>query len=214
MRSNKLLLAVGITLALTATACNSDSDTTNTTAANSTITQAPDTTVADTTPDTTPETDPTATDPSETTIPLTSDPVTDTVPVVEVAGSVLDTIANTPELSEFYTIINDPAYVSVFTQDRGIAVFAVDNDGLSDEEVALITADPNARALYIGRHLIVAAPETLELLAPEATTSTGDTYAIDIAAGTIGAITVTTADIAASNGVVHIIASSLPASEG
>lgn len=210
MRSNKLLLAVGITLALTATACTSDDGTTDTTAANSTITQAPDTTVADTTP----ETDPTATDPSDTTIPLTTDPVIDTVPVVEVAGSVLDTIANTPELSEFYTIINDPAYVSVFTQDRGIAVFAVNNDGLSDEEVALITADPNARALYIGRHLIVAAPETLELLSPEATTSTGDKYAIDIAAGTIGAITVTTANIAASNGVVHIIASSLLPSEG
>lgn len=131
------------------------------------------------------------------------------VATVAVADSVLDAIADHPDLSNFARLVASPDVRSVFTQARGVTVFAPDDDGLSAAVVDVLLADANARNLFLGRHLLIGTTKFTDL-GTSVTTANGDTFAVDQPARTVAGIVVVEADITASNGVVHVLAAPLP----
>jgi transforming growth factor-beta-induced protein len=117
---------------------------------------------------------------------------------------VLDVIRRTTDISNFAKLVADKNLVSVFTQQRGVTVFAPNNAALSDADTQALLADPSKLTLFLGRHLLIGA-RTLSGLGASVTTANGDVYPVDAVKKTIGPATIAIPDLQASNGVVHVI---------
>ena len=140
-----------------------------------------------------------------------TDAPTNSLTYVAEEDSVLAVIAALDNTTRFMQLVEALGDDAAFRQERGVTlVVPVDSawESYGDEEFAALLEDPNAVALVLSQHLSIGVFPIDELVA---TGFLSNALAIEMpvidATGsvTIGGATVLTADLAADNGVVHLI---------
>lgn len=158
------------------------------------------TTASGSTPDTTGSTDAATT--TQATVPAQ----------VPFEGSMAELVAQQPSLSNINEaigawLLDSPGREGVLQNGAGITLFLPDDNGFTDDDVALALADFDAFTLLLSEHLKVGIV-TSEQLGTEVSTAMGNTYAIG-EGPTVGGQLIVEADITGTNGVLHIIAGKL-----
>ncbi len=124
--------------------------------------------------------------------------------------SVAGVIAGEPTLSTLNQALVETGLAEQLRKQTAATVFAPSDEAFAAvpaEELAALTADPEQLTQVLLRHV---APDTVmaaDVAPGEVETMAGDTLMLDAADGvvTVDGATVTTADLAARNGVVHIV---------
>jgi acetyl esterase len=144
--------------------------------------------------------------------PTVTTEVTTTAEVTPTAGAVMDVLSNTAELTEFAGFLAATGLDEELAGEGPFTIFAPTNDAfaaLPPETLAAFEGDLAALTTAMQYHLVVDAVTTADLAElGAALTFTGDAVTVettDDGALTIDGATVIQGDIAAANGVIHII---------
>ncbi len=129
-------------------------------------------------------------------------------PPVAEEGSVRSVIADQPELSNINAAIDAwldeaPGREGVLRNGRGVTVFLPDDDGFTESDLAAAVQDLDAFTVFLSEHLRVGIV-TSDQLGSEVKTAMGAIYPVTDGPS-IGGRLIVRADIAATNGVVHVI---------
>lgn len=131
--------------------------------------------------------------------------------VVDESESVLAIIAEHPDLTTFAELVADFPHQQVFTQARGVTIFAPSDDAfsaMSAEELAALTEDADAFTLFLSAHMSIGS-FSLDSLSSTGTfvNAMAEEVSVERSAGLteVGAAEVTDADLTAANGVIHVI---------
>ncbi len=131
--------------------------------------------------------------------------------LVDESESVLAIIAEHPDLTTFAELVADFPHQQVFTQARGVTIFAPSDDAfsaLSAEELATLTEDTDAFTLFLSAHMSIGS-FSLDSLSSTGTfvNAMAEEVTVERTAGRIevAAAEVTDADLTAANGVIHVI---------
>lgn len=136
------------------------------------------------------------------------------IPTVPEADSVVAVIAEHPDITviaELVEVFVGTGQGSVFTQARGLTVLAPTDEamgGLGDESLLMLTDDPDALARWMASHIAIGAVTVDEPDGGVVLNAAGQSLPVDRAGDVlrIGDDEVVDADLAAGNGVVHVIA--------
>jgi uncharacterized surface protein with fasciclin (FAS1) repeats len=129
-------------------------------------------------------------------------------PPVDVEGSVQDLIAQRDDLENINAAIvawldDSAGREGVLRNPRGITLFLPNDEAFTDDDIATALDDFDAFTIFLSEHLRIGAL-TSDELGDSVSTAMGVAYPVE-PGPTIGGQTVVSADIVATNGVIHII---------
>ena len=154
---------------------------------------------------------PETTDPASTTTapPEATQPPPPTLPPpVPEEGSVRDVISRREDLSNINAAIeawlaDSDGREGVLRNGRGLTMFMPNNDGFTEDDLAIALTDFDAFTIFLSEHLKVGALMS-DQLGEGVSTAMGVTYPVT-EGPSIGGRRIVEADIEATNGVIHII---------
>jgi hypothetical protein len=143
-----------------------------------------------------------------TSAPATTEPTRATLPPpVADDGSVREVVSKREDLRNIDAAIDawladSSGREGVLRNARGVTVFLPNDDGFTEDDLAVALADFDAFTVFLSEHLKVGVLRSDEL-GESVVTAMGSAHAIT--GGTIGGRLIVEADIEATNGVIHII---------
>jgi uncharacterized surface protein with fasciclin (FAS1) repeats len=206
--------ATPATVATTAPAASNPTTTTTTTATPTTATTTPGTTVpspappsSTTAPPSTPSTTAAPGTTSTTAAPTTTTPADTTVAP---SGMTLwAAVQADPALGRFAELVEHGGVAASLEVDAAHTLFAPDDDAIAAYAASPAgeaeLADPQSARAFVLRHLVLAELDAAALFALDRVESaTGEWLTVDGTARTVGGAGLTTVDVRARNGVLHI----------
>lgn len=121
------------------------------------------------------------------------------------SATVADAVIENDDLSELEDILTSAGLVDDLQGDGPYTIFAPTNAAFASLDLTGLTDDEISEILL--SHVIADSLTTGELTSGYLTTLSGDSVYVDVTAGavTVNGVAVSTADVVAGNGVVHII---------